>query len=57
MEIDACLKKLGFASPVDAVGAPGLTVQVRAVADIAGSPFDPDATIELQLERSAFAPR
>lgn len=57
MEIDDCLRKLGFSNPLDALGRTDLKVEVRGVADFQGSPFDPSATIELELERSPFAPK
>lgn len=56
-EIDECLRGLGYASPLDALGDASLRIEVRAVADIKGSPFDPSSTLELELERSPFAPK
>ncbi len=56
VELDRCLKKLGFDDPLDALGDPNVLVELTCTADMKGSPFDPSATIPVALKKSAFAP-
>ena len=51
MDVDlaSALRKAGFADPNAAAGDPRVRLQVKCIADVKGSPFDPSAEVDVRL--------
>lgn len=49
VDVAAVLRKAGFGDPNAAAGDPRVRLQVKCIADVKGSPFDPSAEVDVRL--------
>jgi hypothetical protein len=49
VDLPGILGKNGIADPNAAVGNPQVRLQVKCIADVKGSPFDPSAEVDVRL--------
>ena len=49
VDLPGVLAKNGIHDPRSAVGNPGVRLQVKCIADVKGSPFDPSAEVDVRL--------
>jgi hypothetical protein len=49
VDLKPVLEKAGYQDPRDAVGDPRVSLVVKCIADVKGSPFDPSAEVNVTL--------